>query len=267
MWEALTFVLNGLVFVLIGLHLPTIRAAIRAYSLGTLLLDGAIFSGMLILMRLVWTFPGAGISYLLRTRIGGRKERFPRVREIFVVGWTGMRGVVSLAAALALLAVLADGTPFPQRDLIVFFTFCVIVVTLVLQGVTLPPLIRALGLGGAGGSNCEELEARRMVLEPPWRIWRKRRTAIARRHASLRPSRGSLPAAVCGPAPGRRGGTDGGNRRYLIFRARPCGSNGRRRAAPQPGRINDEVLRRIERELDLTESRWSLAGREDGDNR
>ena len=76
-----------------------------------------------------------------------------------------MRGVVSLAAALALPSKLADGTPFPHRDLIVFLTFCVIVVTLVLQGITLPALIRALGLSGSGGPNCEEREARRIVIE------------------------------------------------------------------------------------------------------
>ena len=73
--------------------------------------------------------------------------------------------MINRLAALSLPAVLADGSPFPQRDLIVFFTFCVIVVTLVVQGATLPPLIRALGLAGAGGTNCEEREARRIVLE------------------------------------------------------------------------------------------------------
>ena len=76
-----------------------------------------------------------------------------------------MRGVVSLAAALALPAMLADGSPFPHRNLIVFLTFCVIVVTLVLQGITLPPLIRGLGLAGVAGPNCEEQEARRIVIK------------------------------------------------------------------------------------------------------
>src|SRR5262249_62083773 len=75
-----------------------------------------------------------------------------------------MRGVVSLAAALALPVVLADGSPFPNRNLIVFLTFCVLFVTLVLQGLTLPPLIRALGLAGAAGPNCEEQEARRILI-------------------------------------------------------------------------------------------------------
>ena len=103
-WESLTFVLNGLVFVLIGLQLPSIRASIRGYSLPTLVLDGAIFSALLILLRLAWTFPGARVSYLIRTRLGHQNGSAPAPREIFVIGWTGMRGVVSLAAALALPA-------------------------------------------------------------------------------------------------------------------------------------------------------------------
>ena len=93
----------------------------------------------MILLRLVWVFPGAGIAWLMRTRIAHQDETPPRLREIFVIGWTGMRGVVSLAAALALPVLVADGSPFPQRNLIVFLTFCVILVTLVLQGLTLPP--------------------------------------------------------------------------------------------------------------------------------
>src|SRR5690348_4336165 len=164
-WESLNYVLNGLVFVLIGLQLPEIRASIRGYSLSTLVVDGAVFSVLLILLRLLWVFPGAGVAWLVRTRLLHQRERRPRPRQTFTLGWTGMRGVVSLAAALALPALLADGSPFPQRDLIIFLTFCVICVTLVLQGVTLPPLIRAFGLAGAAGPNCEEQEARRIMID------------------------------------------------------------------------------------------------------
>ncbi len=164
-WEALNFVLNGLVFVLIGLQLPSIRASIREYDLPSLLWSGAIFSAILVLLRLAWVFPGAWMSWLVRTRLLGQNESPPRARGTLIVGWTGMRGVVSLAAALALPAALMDGSPFPHRNAIVFLSFCVICITLVLQGLTLPPLIRALGLSGAGGSNCEEQEARRIVIQ------------------------------------------------------------------------------------------------------
>jgi CPA1 family monovalent cation:H+ antiporter len=119
-WGSLGFVLNGLVFVLIGLQLRSIRASIREYDLSTLLSNGAFFSVVLILIRLVWVFPGAGVSWLVRTRFLQQNEGAPSARQVFVVGWTGMRGVVSLAAALALPSLLMNGNPFPQRNLIVF---------------------------------------------------------------------------------------------------------------------------------------------------
>jgi len=112
-WESLNFILNGLIFVLIGLQLPAIRASIRGYSLPALAAYGALFSGVLILLRVVWVFPGAGVAWLVRTRVLHQNERFPSRRAIFVLGWTGMRGVVSLAAALALPSLLADGSRFP----------------------------------------------------------------------------------------------------------------------------------------------------------
>src|SRR5262249_30884691 len=89
----------------------------------------------------------------------------PRFPETFVTGWAGMRGVVSLAAALALPAYVSGGGPFPQRDIIIFLTFCAICVTLVMQGLTLPGLIRGLGLAGSGEPDREEQQARRIVIE------------------------------------------------------------------------------------------------------
>lgn len=257
-WQALNYVLNGLVFVLIGLQLPAIRASIVDYSLSTLVINGAIFSALLILLRLVWVFPGARIGWLIRTRVLHQKERRPRARQTFVLGWTGMRGVVSLAAALALPVVLEDGSAFPQRNLIVFLTFCVILVTLVLQGLTLPPIIRALGLASAAGPNCEELEARRIVLE----------TTILHLQGAKEKDNESA-AAVYEDLTGHYNerlatlqSGDGDNdaisdherhvdialealrvERETVIRLR------------DEGRINDEVLRRIEHELDLDESR------------
>jgi CPA1 family monovalent cation:H+ antiporter len=259
-WQALTFVLNGLVFVLIGLQLPAIRASIQGYGLSTLLLDGAILSALLILLRLIWVFPGAGLAYLLRTRIAHQREKRPGVREIFVIGWTGMRGVVSLAAALALPATLAGGSAFPHRNSIVFLTFCVILVTLVLQGLTLPPLIRALGLAKAAGPNCEEQEARRIVteaavshLEAAKERDKKEFTDLydhlgkhyRERLASLQPSDGNEADA-----------TDHDRYIELSLEALRIERDTAIRLRNE-GRINDEVLRRIERELDLTESRMA----------
>jgi CPA1 family monovalent cation:H+ antiporter len=164
-WESLNFVLNGLVFVLIGFQLPVIRAGIQDYRTPDLIRDASIFTVMLILLRLVWAYPGATVSCYVRSRFLSQQQGLLPPRYTFVLGWTGMRGVVSLAAALALPATLADGSPFPQRNLILFLTFSVIFATLVLQGLTLPPLIRALGLAGTTGPDCEEYEARRIVTE------------------------------------------------------------------------------------------------------
>lgn len=164
-WESLTFILNGLVFVLIGLQLPYVLGTIRDHNLGTLLLYGAAFSAFLIILRLLWMYPGAYLANVIRRRLLHQKERMPGARQIFVVGWTGMRGVVSLAAAIALPQTLSNGAPFAQRNMIIFLAFSVILVTLVLQGLTLPPLIRALGLAGGSEPETEEREARRTVIE------------------------------------------------------------------------------------------------------
>lgn len=257
-WQSLTFVLNGLVFVLIGLQLHAIRASIRGYGLLRLLLDGAVFSALLIVLRLAWVFPGARIAYFLRTRLGHQNEKPPRVREVFVVGWTGMRGVVALAAALALPSTLADGTPFPQRNVIVFLTFCVIVVTLVLQGVTLPPLIRTLGLTGAAGPNCEEQKARRIVVEAAVSHLEEAKHRDSKESAALyedlaRHYRHRL--ASLQPGDGNEEEAAHHHRYTDLVRETLRIERETAIRLRNEGRINDEVLRRIEREVDLSESR------------
>lgn len=174
-WESLTFILNGLVFVLIGLQLPYVMGAIRDGSPGRLVLYAAAFSGFLILLRLIWLFPGAYFANLIRRRVLHQDEPMPRPRQVFVVGWTGMRGVISLAAAIALPQTLANGAPFAQRNMIIFLAFSVILVTLVLQGLTLPPLIRALGMAGIADGSTEEKDARRAMLEAAMNFLRAER--------------------------------------------------------------------------------------------
>jgi monovalent cation/hydrogen antiporter len=164
-WNSLTFILNGFVFVLIGLQLPSVLAGVSELGTGQLILYGVLFSLFLILLRVFWTFPGAYASHFIRTRLLHQSEQRPGIRQIFVVGWTGMRGVIALAAAMSLPQTIDNGSPFPHRDLIVFLTFCVILVTLVFQGLTLPPLIRILGLAEPSGSSSEDREARRLVVE------------------------------------------------------------------------------------------------------
>jgi Na+/H+ antiporter len=164
-WDALNFILNGLVFVLIGLQLPYVLAGIHDYSRSTLILYGGLFSALIIALRMIWMFPGAYLAHWIRTRLLHQTVTTPPARGILVVGWTGMRGVIALAAAIALPLTLTDGSPFPHRNLIIFLAFCVILVTLVLQGLTLPLLVRILGVAEPPGPNVEEETARREILE------------------------------------------------------------------------------------------------------
>jgi monovalent cation/hydrogen antiporter len=164
-WESITFILNGLVFVLIGLQLPFVLADIHGYRWSTLILYGALFSGLVIALRVIWAFPGAYLSYWIRRRFLHHQVSTPTWNSIMVVGWTGMRGVIALAAAISLPQVLQNGSPFPQRNLIVFLAFCVILVTLVLQGLTLPWVVRVLRVAEKTGSHQEEDRARREVLQ------------------------------------------------------------------------------------------------------
>jgi Na+/H+ antiporter len=164
-WDTLTFILNGFVFILLGLQLPYVLAGIHEYTLGKLVALGGLFSAVVILLRLVWVYPGAWFSNLIRRRLLHQPEPFPNPRAVFVLGWAGMRGVVALAAAISLPEFLNDGSPFPQRNLIIFLTFSVIFVTLVLQGLTLSPLIRMLGLAGVNEENTEETRARLAMVE------------------------------------------------------------------------------------------------------
>ena len=164
-WDTLTFVLNGFVFILIGFQLPYILSGIREYSMRQLLALGLGFSAVVILLRIIWVYPGAWVSFFIRRHFLHQPEPTPSLRAIFIVGWTGMRGVVALAAAISLPEMLANGSDFPQRNEMIFLTFCVIFVTLVLQGLTLAPLIRGLGLGVPESKDPEESRARREMVE------------------------------------------------------------------------------------------------------
>lgn len=144
-WESFVFVLNGLVFLLIGLELPEIADGLWAQgiSMRTAVGYGVLVTVVLVLARIVSSYAAMVTTLIFRPSVAPR-GRSPRDRWLLplLLGWTGMRGVVSLAAALAIPVSLADGTAFPQRSLILFITFVVILLTLVVQGLTLPYIIR-----------------------------------------------------------------------------------------------------------------------------
>ncbi|MDT7603100.1 MAG: monovalent cation/hydrogen antiporter [Acidobacteriota bacterium] len=164
MWEMLVFILEGLIFIIIGLELPLVRRTIVGHSLKTLLLDAALISVVLIAVRIIWVFPGTYLPRFIRRKLG-KRDRYPPWQQVLFVGWAGIRGGDSLVIALALPLATNAGTPFPGRDLIIILTFAIILVTLVLQGFTLTPIIRLLKLHADGKDGQEEATARLKTAE------------------------------------------------------------------------------------------------------
>jgi CPA1 family monovalent cation:H+ antiporter len=158
-WQMVVLVLNGLVFITIGLQLPGILRDLGDESWSSLIINGLLVSAAVVLVRILWVFPATYLPRFLFKKIRAR-DPYPPWQHVVMVTWSGMRGVVSLAAAFALPFVLRDGRPFPGRNYILFLTFCVILTTLVFQGLTLPVLIRKLGIKDDGETDEEERAAR-----------------------------------------------------------------------------------------------------------
>lgn len=142
-WSTLIFMLNGLVFILIGLELPDIVGGMDPHALSEAILYGLVVSVLVIVIRFVWMYPAAHVPRLLFASIR-QSEPNPGWRAPTVLSWAGMRGVVSLASALSIPNELPNGDPFPQRPTILVITFVVILVTLVGQGLTLPWVVKKL---------------------------------------------------------------------------------------------------------------------------
>jgi monovalent cation/hydrogen antiporter len=158
-WEIFTFVINAVLFALIGLQLPSILDALTGYAGTKLVWWGVLVTVTVVVTRLVFV----PVFTYLPKRFGGSfggNNPAPPLNRSAVVAWAGMRGAVSLAAALAVPLTTNDGSSFPTRDLIVFLTFCVILGTLVVQGLTLPMLIRLLGVEADHLDEKEEAKAR-----------------------------------------------------------------------------------------------------------
>jgi Na+/H+ antiporter len=259
-WNTLVFVLNGLVFVLIGLQLPYILASIRTMSIRDLLVGGTLFSILVIVLRLTWSFPGGYLANFIRRHVLHQPEEVPSVRGLFVVGWTGMRGVVALAAAIALPETLANGTPFPQRNVIVFLTFCVIFVTLVLQGLTLPALIRRLGLAGTEIDSCEEAEARRILIQAGLRHLEQARATDKPEFGPIYDDLAMHYQNRLAAAEACRNEESGmpaelHEKHESLLKALTTVENATAIALRDQDRISDEVFRVLQRELDLLAAR------------
>ena len=258
-WNVLTFLANSLIFLLIGLELSTIIGTLGGRDLLPLIGYGLAVSITVILVRVFWTSIIYTIFSILRHIPWVWRNRFDR-RTAFVVSWTGMRGGISLATALALPLTLPNNQPFPHRNTIIFVTFCVILVTLVLQGLTLNPLIRWLDIDSTPRRQYEIRESARQATlaaiekldelsQEDWvprdsaqhmRAYYQRKLSLLEYHHEheerrrFHEQRALLQRL-------RREIRDAERTRLLTLR--------------DSGRINDEVFRRIERDLDLEEQR------------
>jgi len=164
LWDILIFLLHGFVFTVIGLQLPSIIRNLGRYPFSQILGYGLLISLVTIVVRIIWVFIGAYWQKFFHKKRKGlageyiNEEEDTTWKNVLVVAWTGTRGVISLAAALALPLALQDGSPFPKRHSIIFLAFVVIFVTLVVQGLSLPLLIRWLNIKPHQMDESEEKE-------------------------------------------------------------------------------------------------------------
>lgn len=143
-WESFCFILNGFVFMLIGLDLPQITRGLEDVSLLSAIGYGVLITFVLIVSRILSSYGAVLVTLIARNFITVADSRNPGLKAPFILGWTGMRGVVSLAAALSIPVYLNNGNGFPQRNLMLFITFVVILLTLLIQGLTLPYFIKKI---------------------------------------------------------------------------------------------------------------------------
>jgi CPA1 family monovalent cation:H+ antiporter len=267
-WEVLPFLLNSLLFILIGLQLPNILGRLSGeYSTSEVLLYAALLSLVVLGTRLLWTFPMAYLPQYLSRSLRER-DPYPPWQQVAVVAYTGMRGAVSLAAALAIPLTVEGGASFPGRDLILFLTFCVILVTLVPQSFSLPLVIRRLGLEGEeGDEEHEEVEARVRAAEAALERIEQLEDEDWVREDTVRWIRNlydfrrrRFAARLDGEPENDEDGDP--EERSLAFQRLRRELLGAERAAllelRNQGRLSDETRRRIERDLDLEDARLEI---------
>jgi NhaP-type Na+/H+ or K+/H+ antiporter len=260
-WGVLVFLLEALLFILVGQQLPSILADIEEYSVWEILFYAALVYAAVVVVRFAWFFTTPYFHPVFDRLLRSRYLRAPW-QERLVMSWSGMRGAVSLAAALAVPLSTGAGDPFPGRDLIVFLTFAVILATLVLQGLTLGPLIAALRLEDgdeadklaelrtrlkgalAALARLEQLRDEGEISQGAEEGMREYYEERARRYEEGIKAGGTTEEYAESSATWRKW------RRELIAAERDALLSSR-----DAGEIGPEAMRRIERDLDLEESR------------
>ena len=264
-WDLVIYLIEGFLFLLTGFQMRLLWEKSKAFPLGDILSATALVAVIIIIARFAWVYPATYLPRLINPRLRAR-DPMPSWRTVFVIAFTGVRGAVSLAAALALPFALPNGEDFPYRDLILFVSFGVIFITLVGLGLGLPPVVRWLGVAQAGrdehiAEHESEIAARREALDAALKsldaitddrelsdevvkLLRSRHEIRANQLPdSLDPDRHDVSAT--GTALTRE--LISGERKFI-------------HALLRDGRITDETRRRIERDLDLEEA--SLSNRE-----
>jgi monovalent cation/hydrogen antiporter len=269
-FQILTFLLNSALFVLVGLQLPTVVDGIADVETGELIRDGALVAATVILVRILFVFPLTYLPRRIFRRV--RAEAYPPWRHTLLVSWTGMRGAVSLAAALALPLVVDAGGAFPNRDLVIFCAFSVILATLLIQGLSLPPLIKWLEVDDYDEDlENEEIAARLAAVDAAMERldvlvgeeWVLEDTverirgayAFRRRRFTALSAEGEFDGGIDGD------GIDYETRSRAYQRVLRELLDAQRATLidlRDSGAINDDVLRRIERELDLEDARLEI---------
>jgi len=261
-WEILVFLLNALLFGLVGLQLRPILDSLSGRSPASLIADALVVSAAVIVTRFVWVYPATYLPRLLFRRIRER-DPYPPWQYPTLIGWAGMRGAVSLAAALALPLTTDAGLAFPERNLVIYLAFCVILATLVLQGLTLPLLIRLLGLEEDGIAAKEETKARIHAAEAALSRLEELAGEEWVRDDTLERMRG-LYQFRQSRFRARFDDQDDGmiEQRSLNYqRLRRELLDAERQAIVElrrQGRINDEVMNRVQRDLDLEDARLDV---------
>jgi Na+/H+ antiporter len=259
-WEVLVFLLESMLFVLIGQQLPNIIEGLGEYRIAEVLLYGALVYATLVGVRFAWFFVVPSLNPVFDRLLRNRYLQSPW-QEHLLMGWSGMRGAVSLAAALAIPMTTNGGAPFPERDLILFLTFSAILATLVLQGLTLGPLITALRFKSEDQADkVMELEARlegaRAALDRLERLDDERVPQSARERTReqyeerIRRYEAGIEAGGTTEEYAELSAAWRAWRRELIMAEREAVLSKRDR-----GEIGPEVMRRVMRDLDLEESR------------
>jgi len=258
-WDLFIYVIEGFVFLITGLQARTLLDTATSFSLRELVVAVLVTTAIAIAARFVWVFPATYLPRWLSPSLR-KRDPSPPWTWTFVIAFTGVRGVVSLAAALALPTTLPAGGPFPARDALIIVTLTVIVFTLLGQGLSLPWLIRRLHLAADPGLRAEEASARQRLLEAAtgridqlYPVWPGHRPLLDQlrdtyRHRSEHIERQRDPSAA-----------DGGDRELIEHREiRRTVIDSEREALMRlraEGEISDDVLRNLERELDLEERR------------